>query len=244
MNCKDYKEAIAAEPSKSFDAGSHAATCGSCAAFGDAILALDMKIAKALDLPVPDLVMPPLPPLAGSGDRLVNIINFPFRRGILRGAPAWIGLAASVLLVTVLGVRFMSDDVAYATLANEIIAHLDHEPRALRVTTQPVSAQRLAAVMRDDIAYMRGELGLITYVNSCEINGRKAAHLVLQGERGPITLLLLPGETLDSAVPLQGDGIAGVILPVGKGSIAFIGDREESLDEIERRVTNAVKWIT
>ncbi len=241
MNCKDYKEAIAADPSKSFDDASHAATCGSCAAYRDEILALDLKIAKALDIPVPALVVPELPPMGGED---ANVINLPFRRGGRLSAPAWIGLAASVLLATVLGVRFVSDDAIYPSLANEIIAHLDHEPHALRVTTQPVSAQRLAAVVRDDVAEMGDELGLITYANSCVINGKKIPHLVLQGERGPITLLLLPDEMVNSAVPLDGDGISGVILPVGQGSIAIIGDREESLDEIEQRVVNSVKWST
>lgn len=244
MNCREYKEAIAADPSKSFDGASHAATCGSCTAYGAELLVLDLKIAKALDIPVPQLRVPELPTMAGETDGQTNVIKSIFRRGARFGVPVWAGLAAGVLLVTVLGVRFLGNDIVYPSLASEIIAHLDHEPRALRITAQPVSAQRLAAVMRDDVADMRGELGLITYVNSCVINGRRVPHLVVQGERGPITLLLLPGEALERAVPLTGDGISGVILPLGKGSIAIIADREESLNEIEHRVTTAIKWST
>lgn len=244
MNCTDYKEAFAATPLQSFVGDSHAATCDSCAAYGDELLILDRKISKALDISVPELVVPELPLLDGGGDGQRNASKFFFRRGARPGIPVWVGLAASVLLATVLGVRFVSNDVVDPSLVSEIIAHLDHEPRALRVTTQAVSAQRLADVMKGTVADMGDELGLITYVNSCVINGRRIPHLVLQGERGPITLLFLPGETLDSAVPLAGDGISGVILPLGKGSIAIIGDREESLQEVQRRVTQAVKWST
>lgn len=241
MNCKDYKEAIAADPSKSFDGASHAVTCASCTIYGDDITSLDLKIAKALSIPVPALFVPELPAIAEEDD---NVVRLPLRHRGRASIPAWLGLAASVLVVTVLGVRFMSGGETGLTLANEIVAHLDHEPRALRITNQPVSAQRFTNVIQKDVAEMDEELGLFTYANICVINGRKIPHLVLQGERGPITLLLLPDEMIESAISLDGDGISGVILPVGKGSIAIIGERDEVLDEVEYRIKNSVKWRT
>lgn len=238
MNCKDYKEAIAADPTQQFDGASHAAACESCATYRDEILALDQKIAAALDIPLPELLVPELPPIDESD---VKVVNLPFGRGRLRTS-AWIGLAASVLLATVLGVRFFSQDVVYPSLADEIIAHLDHEQRSRRVTNKAVSERKLAKVVEDDVAEM--DIGLITYANSCVINGKSIPHLVIQGERGPITLLLLPDEMIDRAVELDGVGITGVILPVGKGSIAIIGERDEPLDSIQKQLVNSVKWST
>jgi hypothetical protein len=237
MNCKDYKEAIAAEPSQQFDDASHADACESCATFRDEILALDHKISRALKIKVPDLVMPELPAI-GDDD---NVVNLPFRRGRMT-APAWIGLAASVLLVTILGVRFASDDVVYGTLAEEIVAHFDNHQAGLAVTNVGVSEQTLANVVEDDIEQM--DIGLITFASSCDINGNLIPHLVIQGERGPITILLLPDEKISSAVQIDGIGIRGVILPVGNGSIAIIGDRNEPLERVEKQVVNSVKWST
>ncbi len=66
MNCEDYKEAIAADPSESFDGGAvHAADCSSCNAFKAEIQALDARIAAALAIDVPDLKMPELPAVTG-----------------------------------------------------------------------------------------------------------------------------------------------------------------------------------
>jgi hypothetical protein len=80
---------------------------------------------------------------------------------------------------------------------------------------------------------------------SCVINGNTVPHLVIQGERGPVTLILLPDETIDKAIRLSGVNVQGVILPVGSGSIAVIGEREDQLEEIGeigRRLSETVHW--
>ena len=49
---------------------------------------------------------------------------------------------------------------------------------------------------------------------------------------------------ISAAIPLIGENINGVILPVGAGSIAIIGVRDERLEEIEKSVVNSVMWST
>jgi len=89
---------------------------------------------------------------------------------------------------------------------------------------------------------MNRDIGLITFAEFCTINGKDVPHLVVQGERGPITILLMPYEKVAIATPLNGVNIRGVILPVGDGSIAIIGDREESLERVQQNVLNSVMW--
>jgi hypothetical protein len=124
------------------------------------------------------------------------------------------------------------------------VAHLDHEPYALRVTDEPVSDRRLAKVVPANVASMNHDGGLITYAQTCVINGKKIPHLVIQGEHGPVTILLLPDEAIDDAVQLAGESINGVLLPVGGGSVAIIGERNEQLETIRKNVINSVTWST
>ncbi len=86
--------------------------------------------------------------------------------------------------------------------------------------------------------------GLITYAQSCKINGRDVPHLVIQGERGPVTILLMPHEMVAEPQLVNGESVNGVILPVGDGSIAIFGEREEPLDKIEKRILDSVTWST
>lgn len=235
MNCEEYKEAIAADPSASFDGADHAAGCESCAAFQAEMQALDHRIAKALAINVPDLRMPELPAIEDD-----NVVNLPFERK--SKAPAWLAIAASFALAAIVGTQFIGGSATYESLEEEILAHIDHEPAALRVTNVAISDERYSKVVNPTVGTMDRDVGLITYAQSCEINGKTIPHLVIQGENGPVTLLLLPDEMVEGASTINGDNVKGVILPVGNGSIAIIGGREENLAEIEQKVINSVEW--
>ena len=197
---------------------------------------LDQRIAKALAIDVPELRMPELPEIDDS-----NVVSLKPRRV---STPAWFALAATVVIAAFLGIRMFGSDVTYPSLADEIVAHLEHEPYALRITDKPVSDRRLARVVPADVADMNHGAGLITYAQTCIINGKEVPHLVIQGKSGPVTVLLMPDETVESAVELEGENINGVILPVGSGSIAIIGEEDERLDTIQESVMHSVSWST
>ena len=240
MNCNDYKEAIAADPSEAFDGGAaHASACESCRSYGEEMRRLDDKIAQALSINIPDFKMPDLPVIEAD----TNVVNLPFGRKARMTMPSWIGLAASFAIAAVFAARILGGGTEYSSLADEVVAHLDHEPRALRVLTTPVSTRTLNNVVGADIADLGG-VGLITYARTCPINGKQVPHLVIRGAKGPITLLLMPDEEIDGTVTLTGEGIKGVIIPVGHGSIAIIGDRDEILESYQQQVIDSVRWST
>ena len=236
MNCEEYKEAIAADPSAAFEGADHAAACESCAAFGAEMRALDAKIAGALGIDVPDLAMPDLEPIEDD-----NVVNLPFSRS--RKTWEWMSIAAAFALAAVIGVQMLgSPSGPGLTLEEEILAHLEHEPYAFDETENPVPAGRFSRVVNTSIGTMDRSVGLITYAQSCIINGKEVPHLVMQGENGPITLLLMPDEMVDMARTFMGEGVSGVILPHGDGSIAIIGENEQAIGEIEDRVKESVEW--
>lgn len=235
MNCEEYRESIATDPS-SDDGAEHVNTCDACRSYRDQMRAMDEQIAGALAIDVPELSMPELPDV--DTGKVVTLQNRRFSR------PTLFALAATVVVAAFLGIRMFGSDVTYPSLADEIVAHLDHEPYALRVTDKAVKDRRLARVVPASIANMNHDAGLITYAQTCVINGKKVPHLVIQGERGPVTILLMPDEMIDGAVEIDGQSINGVILPVGGGSIAIIGEEQERLDRIQENVLNSVAWST
>ena len=118
------------------------------------------------------------------------------------------------------------------------------EPSAMRVSSTPVSDRRLARTVPADIASVNHDSGMITYAQSCRINGNTVPHLVIQGERGPITIMLMPEESVTAARSFEGENVHGVILPVGSGSIVIIGDREEQLGRVTQNLLDSVNWGT
>ena len=130
------------------------------------------------------------------------------------------------------------------SLAEEVLAHLDGEPNALVPTNVPVPAGRVAAVVPPNIAVLDRSDGLITYARTCVIDGHLVPHLVIQGKKGAITIILMPEEKITKAIPVEGNTVEGVILPIGDGSIAIIGERGERLDDLKQKVLKSVTWTT
>ena len=236
MNCNDIIEALAADPGFEDESG-HLRSCTSCQAVQTELLAFDEKLAAAMDISVPELTMPDLPAIDTD-----NVVALAARPNLPK--PAWFALAATVVLAVFVGIRMSTPKLDYGTLEDQVLAHVDHEPHALRVSTTPVSDSRLARAVPGEVATMNHDAGLITYAESCIINGKTVPHLVIQGERGPITILLMPQEKVSAARSLLGESIHGLILPVGDGSIAIIGDREEQLENVQESVMNSVTWST
>lgn len=235
MNCDEYRQTIAADP-RTEDGADHASGCAACREYRDGMRALDAAIAKALHIAVPPLEMPELPEI-GAGE----VVDLRPRKTSAK--PAWFALAAGVLLAAVAGIRMIGPGVEQS-LAEQVLAHVDHEPAALVVSSVPVSDAHLAAVVPAALGQMNHDAGLITYARTCPVNGNPVPHLVIQGERGPVTILLMPEEPVGAPVSLEDETSHGVILPVGGGSIAIVAPRGEALAPIEESVLRSVAWST
>jgi anti-sigma factor RsiW len=236
MNCEEYRQSLAADPA--FSGGDeHVADCGACQEFRRRIRALNVDIARALQIDVPPLDMPEL---ERAGDDNVAQLPTPPRSHKL----LWFALAATVVLAASISVRMTGVFQSYETLGEEVLAHIEHEPAALRVTAAPVPDGRLQRVVSAEYAVFDRDAALITYANPCKIDGKPAPHLVIQGEHGPVTVLLMPEHQVTEETLLAGEGMRGVIVPVGNGSIAIVGDSRERLDPIRQNVMNSITWAS
>lgn len=237
MNCEDYKQAIGADPS--FDGGAgHLSECQSCQSYRRDMQALDEKISRALALDVPELAMPPLDDVDTA-----HVVSLPPRRRV--AMKTWYSVAATVALTVFIGFRYgPGNNSGNISLADEVLAHVTHEPRALLASNEKVSDSHLDDVMPARIAAMDHSAGLITFAETCPISGNDVPHLVIQGEHGPITIMLLPNEKISAAISLNDENSHGVILPVGDGSIAIVGSRDEKLEEVQKKVLQSVTWET
>ena len=237
MNCDDYQQAIGADPS--FDGGAgHLSECQSCQEYRRDMQALDLTIGRALALDVPELAMPSLDDVDTG-----NVVSLEPRRRV--AMKTWYSVAATVALAAFVGFRYVPDfGSGDMSLADEVLAHVTHEPKALQATDQKVSDSHLQDVVPASIAEMDHSAGLITFAETCPISGYDVPHLVIQGEHGPITIMLLPNEKISAAISLNDENSHGVILPVGDGSIAIVGSREEKLEDVQKKILQSVTWET
>ncbi|HLT89352.1 MAG TPA: DUF3379 family protein [Woeseiaceae bacterium] len=239
MDCEAYRRAIDADPGGDFDgAAAHVAGCEACRAYTATLRDFDRRLARALAIDVPAFPLPELPaapPRAERGRRRTR----------------WLVTAAAALAVSLAGLAVLTlrsgapGDAAGERLAAEVLAHMDGEASSRVVTTMAVSRAALEQVLEPRVRAFDTGGAIVSYAMSCVINGKLVPHLVVQGRTGPITLILLPDESVDDAIPLVGRNVHGVIVPAETGAIAIIGEREDQLPEIGdvgQRVVQSVQW--
>ena len=124
------------------------------------------------------------------------------------------------------------------------MAHVHHEPAALVRTSEAVSVDDMDRVLQAAGARLPRLGDTVTYIKLCPFRGHMVAHLAVQGQHGPVTVLLLPDENIDAPVPIEEDGFVGTIVPLDSvgGSLAVVGEHPGDIDAIKDQVADAVRW--
>lgn len=252
MQCEEFRQTLDSDPGADFPGRSaHAAECPACARYAAESAVFERRLARAMAVEVPHFSIE----LPQEEERADNVVALGERRegsdrrdaqrGRWRALPAWAGVAAALVLGVAVTLQFGdgSQELGPSALAAEVIEHMEHEPYSRVVSDEAVAGAELGRVLAPAVSRLdREQVGLVTYARTCPINGREVPHLVVQGADGPVTLLLMAEEKLDAPVPFEGDGFHGVILPVGDGSIAVVGELGQSVDDVTEDIRSAVDW--
>ena len=67
-------------------------------------------------------------------------------------------------------------------------------------------------------------------------------HMVVPGQQGPITVLIMPGEYLMQAQQVRSPRFFGVIVPTVYGSMAVVGEKLEPVEEVVEKMQRAIIW--
>lgn len=227
MNCLEFRKQFGADPAcQDQPLLAHRQACAACARFADRVQDFDRKLVLALRVPL----------LADYG----GSYQVPADTGLGRGR-AWIGLAASLVLG--LGVGLLTWwSAPHGDIAQDLLAHMRHTGISLVSTDQRVSSQQLATVLRQSRMTMSQGIAGISYARSCIFRGRLVPHLVVQGEKGPVTVMILPDVEVDGPTSFSEQGFFGTILPAAKGSIAIIAGEQSDIEEVSEPIIQSLRW--
>lgn len=155
----------------------------------------------------------------------------------------WQGfLAGAVVLALSMGMStLVLTPAANAGLVGELVAHIDHEPGAL-MTHVEVDRDRLAATLAVLGLALHGPIGRVSYVALCPIGNRLGVHLVVAGENGPVTVIILPGGRQEQDWGFDSHSYHGMVMPSLHGSIAVVGEQGETVGPTARRIDGALRW--
>jgi len=222
LNCTEFRRAVGADPSRlTADAIAHRSTCAACAQYAQETQRLDGLIKRALEIPAPQLQQfaPPAMPRT-----------------------RWYAMAASVLLTFAIAITLWVGGGSQASLADDIVAHLNFESDAMTVSEARVSNTLLEGALQAKDLRLVQPLNDISYLHSCWIRRAWVPHIVVQTARGPVTVIVLPNEPASSEERFDEEPYHGTIIPMGRGSIVVIANDAALIDDVAAKVRTAIAW--
>ena len=148
-----------------------------------------------------------------------------------KGALFW-SMAASVLIVFAVFFTLQPLNMHKSNLEQQVLSHIYHEIDHL-YEQQNRSLEQVNTLLSEFGRHLNASIGSVNYLGSCEIAERRGVHMVVEGSAGPITVIMLPDLPVDSKRLINDKRFQGLIMPAGKGSVAVVGEKGESLELLQ-----------
>jgi len=259
MTHDEARELIGAVPDEaSAELQAHLKTCPECQAYRDQMLAFDAKVRQALELDwhkiagtAPPAGPMPKPPAEAAPDAVGADPTAPVRATVTPltqkaraplakpTRPRLFALAASVAAALVIGgVLWLSRPPE--SLAAEIVTHVEGEPHSWE-KTEPVTTERLDAVLRKSGVNLGSGMQPVVYASSCWFRGHYVPHVVVTTKDGPVTVMILLHERVNAAQQFNEAGFSGLLVPATTGSVAVLSRTPMNLEKPAASVVHALQ---
>lgn len=149
-----------------------------------------------------------------------------------------VAIAAGVLLMVTSGILSFNL-YQKSSLTDFVLAHIDHEIEQLQSTTR-VSKVELERYFEKFNSHYLNALEDITYIERCWMRTGFGLHLIFQGRNGPVTLLLMPNESVSNLLMVQAEEFQGKVYSHREGSFALVGQRGEPIEMLAEKLRMAM----
>ena len=231
MNCLAFRRAMSVRPgTEDLEVLAHRRACADCNGFARRQAALERTLSEAVRIPVPD----------GLASRVLvaHGVGLEARRRVQRRRVR-LAFVASVSLGLAISWLVLGPE----PLDHAVVAHIEGE-RSHLADRRDLSPDEVNQVLAPLGISVTTGVGRVHYAGTCPIRKHLGAHLVLEGEKGPVTVLFMPGEPVGRRQMFQDGKYRGIIVPSAEGSIAMVGQPGEALDAVERRLGLSVRFAS
>lgn len=236
MNCLEFRQNLLIEPRSQDQAFiEHAAACPECAREARRALRFEERLRSALDVPKP----------IGMESRILSARSGSWLNALLTSAPRWAALAAGLLMTLGLAGWFSYHWHDYiGTPSGLELAVLNHilDEREHLHEDRDIPSAAVERLISHFGARIEGDIGRVSFVSRCNIRKYSGVHMVVTGQQGPVTVLMMPGEYLQHQREVRSSRFTGLIAPTGYGSIAVVGEQSEPLEKVVERIMRVVVW--
>jgi hypothetical protein len=163
--------------------------------------------------------------------------------GIFRRA-----LPVAACLVIALGVAFWTTDKRHAALEEEIFAHMYLEeglldrPQADLISLPTVNS-RMEEVVGAHLEMSEAVEKLeVTFAKDCWVAKKIGFHLVMKGEKGAVTVMMIPSKDKDVEFNISDSRFDGLVTPTDGGYLVVVGNKQEPIAEHRNLLSGNLDW--
>ena len=234
MNCLEFRRTYDIDPNCQGSAFvAHTRECDACAGFVRRASRFERCLSAAMNIKPPENLASKI------------LVMHAFQPGLRWHKPRagallrWLFAASVVVAIGVGGLLF--DQYRSVSLGHAVMVLVDEAEHAL-VPRDPVGLEDIRAALRPVGIELDDELGVVTFASPCVVRGKLAGHIVVRGEKAPISILVMPNETVSDRLTVERADLKGVLLPLSGGTIAILSAPGEELTRIESKVLTVFRW--
>ena len=236
MKCEQFRKKLQEEPGNDdTDFHAHRQVCPPCdKAYQDAML-FEKQLSDAFSDIGPD-TRPDTRPETRPETRLADAVQDSVRR-YRKNRRRYFSITAALMMLTLAGAASFHL-YQIRSLNDFVLSHIEHEIGQLN-NTHVVSHSRLKQLVSQFEVPDLSVLPAITYVEKCWMRTGYGLHLIVQGQKGPVTLLFMPNESVEHSQPIQSADFTGKLYSLGQGSFALVGIPGEPLEMLAEKLRMA-----
>jgi hypothetical protein len=157
-------------------------------------------------------------------------------------------LPVAACLVIAMGIAFWSTDTRHAALEEEIFAHMYLEEGLLdrpqaELISLPIVNSRMEEVVGAHLQMSEAVENLeVTFAKDCWVARKIGFHLVMKGEMGAVTVMMIPSQDKDVEFNISDARFDGLVTPTDGGYLVVVGNKQEPIAEYRTLLSSQLDW--
>ena len=233
MNCLECRRELMIDPrNETVDLITHVNICPACSKEREKLLALEHALESSLNVNVPAGLESRVLEISRDENFTVKSSSSPFGGHVWQMAA---GLFLAIGLVVYLGFNQHYPINNAHALEVAVLNHIADERHQLHGSNE-INQDTYGNIMTAISTQTTGDIGQVNFASKCQIRKNAGAHLITSGEKGPVTVLVMPGEHIDKNVKISSSRFDGTIYSTVYGSLAVVGEKGEHILPIADRM--------
>jgi hypothetical protein len=233
MNCLECRRELLIDPRNDIvDLIAHVNICPACSKEREKLLALEDALESSMKVNVPEGLANRVLEISRDEHYINKSGSSPFGGHVWQMAA---GLFLAIGLVVYLGLNQYYPIRNAHALEVAVLNHIADERHQLHGSNE-INQDTYGNIMTAISTQTTGDIGKVNFASKCQIRKNAGAHLITSGNKGPVTVLVMPGEHIDRNVKISSSRFDGTIYSTVYGSLAVVGEKGEQILPIADRM--------